>query len=575
MKHTSWRLLLSLFAIAGVMLVAVACGDDDDDSNGGTGTGTQTGGSGEPQQGGSLRVQYVDVQSWDPHFSSFAQDIGHHGFVWRGLYKLNLENEPVPEMAAGEPEVSDDGLTYTVTLKDGLKWSDGQPLTAEDFVAGIQRTCDPDIAGQYQYLLSNIVGCDEYYESNGDPDSGVPAKSAEEKAQLRDAIGVRAIDDKTIEFQLEQPQPTWPIILTMWMTYPVPRHIVPQSNSEWPTDPTKLAFNGPFVLQSYTPKSGAVFVRNENYAGEHQAYLDRVEFVYIEDNAQANNAFRSGEIQAALADQANLTVLRNEMGDQLLSYPQPRTLGLQMQMARPPLDNEKVRLALSRAIDRETLANVVLQGAGIPSTSWIPPDVAQIAEDEFDDEVGFDPEAARQLLEEAGFPNGQGFPRLTILIRDTPQNTALAAFLQSEFKEHLNIDVDIETVDSPTRSRRFTSGDFELFPGGWQQDYPDPENWILGQFETGGTLNHYNCSDPDIDRLIEQARFNTNNEERIDQYRQVNELIVTRACGVAPMYHQANHVLIKPNVGGMHEFHSSQDRVLAADWAPEEWYLKN
>src|SRR5690606_20363235 len=139
------------------------------------------------------------------------------GFVWRGLYKLNLENEPVPEMAAGEPEVSDDGLTYTVTLKDDLRWSDGQPLTAEDFVAGVHRTCDPDIAGQYQYLLSNIVGCDEYYQSNGDPEAGVAAKSEEEKAQLREAIGVRAIDEKTIEYRLVEAQPTWPIILTMWM----------------------------------------------------------------------------------------------------------------------------------------------------------------------------------------------------------------------------------------------------------------------------------------------------------------------------------------------------------------------
>lgn len=567
-----------MFAIVAIMGLAVACGDDDDDSdgsgNGGTGTGTQTGG-GEPRQGGSLRVHYVDVQSWDPHFSSFAQDIGHHGFVWRGLYKLNLENEPVPEMAAGEPEVSDDGLTYTVTLKDDLRWSDGQPLTAEDFVAGVHRTCDPDIAGQYQYLLSNIVGCDEYYQSNGDPEAGVAAKSEEEKAQLREAIGVRAIDEKTIEYRLVEAQPTWPIILTMWMTYPVPRHIVPESNAPWPSDPTTLAFNGPFVLESYTPKSGAVFVRNENYAGEHPAYLDRIEFVYIEDNAQANNAFRSGEVQVALADQANLTVLRNEMGDQLLSYPLPRTLGLQMQLSRPPLDNEKVRLALSRAIDRETLANVVLQGAGLPTTTWIPADVAQIDEGAFDDEVGFDPDAARQLLEEAGYPNGEGFPRLTILVRDSPQNTALAQFLQSEFKEHLNIDVDIEVVDAATRAQRFTTENFELFPGGWQQDYPDPENWVLGQYESGGTLNHYSCSDPDIDRLVDQARFNTDNEERLELYREINELIVTRVCGVAPMYHQANHVLIKPNVGGLREFHTSQDRVLAADWAPEEWYLKD
>lgn len=583
MTRTAWRILFSMFAIFAIMAVAVACGDDDDDDGGDTtpgggSTATQpSGGGGEPKEGGSLKVQYLDVQSWDPHFSSFAQDIGHHGFVWRGLYKLDKENNPVPEMAASEPEVSADGLTYTVKLKDGLKWSDGEPLTAADFVAGVHRTCDPDNAGQYFYLLSNIVGCDDFYTANGDPEGDPPvaAKSAEEKEQLREAIGVKAVDETTIEYTLIEQQPTWPMILTMWMTYPVPRHIVKTSGEAWPSDPTKLAFNGPFKLQSYTTKSGAVFVRNDNYAGQHPAYLDQVEFVYIEDNAQSNNAFRSGEISVALADTSNLTVLQSEFKDELLSYPQPATIALQMQMERQPLDNEKVRLALSRAIDRDTLANNVLQGAVLPTTSWIPADVAKIEEGAFDDEVGFDPDAAKKLLDEAGYPNGQGFPKLTILIRDTPSNTATANFLQAEFKEHLGIDVDIEVVDAPTRSRRFTTEDFELFPGGWIQDYPDPENWIIGLFDKDGTLNHYNCFDSDIDTLIGKARYNTNNEERLEQYREINELISTRACGAAPMYHQANHILVSPKVGGIEEFHSSQDRVLAADWAPEEWYLND
>jgi oligopeptide transport system substrate-binding protein len=256
-----------------------------------------------------------------------------------------------------------------------------------------------------------------------------------------------------------------------------------------------------------------------------------------------------------------------------MSYPKPSTIALQMQMEKQPLDNEKVRLALSRAIDRETLANDILQGAVLPTTSWIPADVADIKPDEFDSKVGFDPEAAKKLLDEAGFPNGQGFPKMTILIRDTPSNTATAQFLQSEFETHLNIDIDIEIVDAPTRSKRFTTEDFELFPGGWNQDYPDPENWIIGLFDKDGTLNHYNCFDPDIDALIEKARYNSNDEERLDQYREVNELISTRACGGAPMYNQAQNILVSTDIGGIEEFRGPQDRVLAADWAPEEWFL--
>ncbi|MCC7362964.1 MAG: peptide ABC transporter substrate-binding protein [Dehalococcoidia bacterium] len=586
MTNPKWRMLLSLFAIFAVMAIAVACGDDDD--NGDTGdqtpatTGTATGASPTstpaPQAGGTLTVQYLDVQSWDPHFSSFSQDIGHHGFVWRGLYKLDKSNNPVAEMAAGDPTISSDQKTYTVKLKPDLKWSDGQPLTAKDFVAGIHRTCDPDNAGQYQYLLSNIVGCDAFYGANGNPDANPPVagKSAAEKEALRNAIGVRAVDETTVEYKLVEPQPTTPMILSLWMTYPVPSHIVKTSGEAWPTDPTKLAFNGPFTLESYTAKSGATFARNDNYAGAHKAYLDKVEFKYIEENAQSNNAFRSGQIQMALADTANLKAVQSEFGDKLNSYPQARTTSLQMQMEKEPLNNEKVRLALARAIDRETLANNVLQGAVIPTTSWIPADVIGIDPKAFDDKIGFNVAEAKKLLADAGYADGKGFPELTILIRNDQAPKSTAEFLQAEFKKHLNINVKIEIVDAPTRSKRFSTEDFELFPGGWQQDYPDAENWIIGLFDKAGTLNHYNCFDPEIDSLIQKARYNSNNTERLSQYKQINELISTRACGSPAMYNNANHILIDPKVGGAKDFASpGQDRVISGDWTPEDWYIKS
>lgn len=582
MTRTTWRLLLSVFAVLAVMVIATACGGDDSGGNTPGATGTAGGGTsptaGQPKAGGNLVVQYLDVQSWDPHFSAFAQDIGQQGFIWRGLYKLDKDNKPQPEMAASMPTISPDQKTYTVKLKPGLKWSDGQPLTAKDFVAGIQRTCDPDNAGQYQYLLSNIVGCDDFYNANGNPKATppVPGKSAAEKDALRLAVGARAVDETTVEFKLIEPQPTTTTILSLWMTYPVPTQIVKTSSEPWPSDPTKLAFNGPFKLTSYTAKSSAKFARNDNYAGGQKAYLDTVELRYIEDNAQSNNAFRAGQISMALADTANLTAIKAEFKDRLLSYPQARTTSLQMQQAKAPLDNEKVRLALSKAIDRKTIAENVLQGSVIPATSWVPPDVIGIAATAYDAKIGYNPDEAKKLLTDAGFANGANFPAMSIIIRDTPSNKALAEFLQQEFKKILNINVTIEVVDSPTRSKRFTSQDFTLFPGGWQQDYPDPENWIIGLFDKGGTLNKYNCNDNEIDALIQKARYNTNNTERLNQYKQINELISTRACGGAPMYYGSNQILIDPKLGGAREFASgAQDRVISGDWNPEGWYIKN
>jgi oligopeptide transport system substrate-binding protein len=142
---------------------------------------------------------------------------------------------------------------------------------------------------------------------------------------------------------------------------------------------------------------------------------------------------------------------------------------------------------------------------------------------------------------------------------------------QAQYKEVLNIDTKIEIVDGPTRSARYTAQEFELFPGGWQQDYPDPENWIVALFNTGGSLNNYNCSDPDIDALFAKAQYNTNEEERLQQYKDINELIVTRVCGIGPFMHVADHYLIKPYIVGMGEFSTGQDGVIAGDWAAEYW----
>lgn len=560
MRKINWRALFGAFAVMAVVFAAAACGDDEEG-------GAPGGEAGQPRQGGEITVQYLEFQSFDPHYSSFAQDIGHQTFVFRGLYKLNKDNQPVPEMAADMPQISADGKTYTVKIKSGLKWSDGNDLKAEDFVAGIERTCNPDNAGEYQYLLSNIVGCDEYYAATD--------KSQAEKQALRAKLGVRAIDDTTIEFKLNEPQPTFTTILSMWMTWPVPIHIVPDGSTPWPEDPTKLAFNGPFIVSEYVPKERMVFTRNPNYAGQ-PAYLDKITFRYIEDNVQSNNAFRAGELHMALADATNLKSLQQEFPDKLLSYVTPTTIGLEMQLKKKPLDNLNVRLALSRAIDRKALAENVLQGAVTPTTTWVPPEVLGLdpeATDIFEEQIGFNPEKAKEALAAAGYPNGQGFPTLSILIRDSAGARATAEFLKEQFKSILNINVNIEIVDAPTRSKRFTEGQFELFPGGWHQDYPDPENWIIGLFDTGGTLNNYNCSDPEIDDLIKKARYNTNDQERREQYKKVNELISTRICGVAPMYHSLNHVLIDPRLKGVRENASSQDRVLAGDWAPELWWL--
>jgi oligopeptide transport system substrate-binding protein len=572
-----WRLLLvSLLAITALLAFS-ACGDDDGDGGGDgetPGDETPADGGGERIQGGDLTVQSVEFASLDPHFSSFAQDISLHRMLWRGLYTLDIDNVPQPSMAESEPEVSADGLTYTVALREGLTWSDGDDLLAEDFVAGIVRTCNPTNAGEYQYVLTEIVGCDDYY--GADP-------AADDLDALEAAVGVRAVDDTTIEFTLSTQKPTFPIILSLWMTFPVPVHIdrfanaTPEEPGEWGTDPAALAYNGPYVLTAYSPQESVTLEPNPNWAAPAgvSPTLDSITIRFIDDLAQAANGYRTGELSSTDVDLTQLEQLRNEFGDgeEYFKFLTPSTRGLEMQVEKPPLDIFEFRLALSQSIDRDLLNETVAQGGNEPSTNWIPAVTGGEEPDAFDDDIGFDPAAAAENFAAAQEAFGGDFPALSILVGDSPSARATAEFLQEAFRTHLNYETNIEVVDSATRSDRFTEEQFDLFPGGWIQDYPDPENWVLGLFDTDGTLNHYNCSDPDIDALVADARANTDDEERRSQYKEINALISERLCGIAVYWHENNHWLIKPNVVGMRENLAGQDGAMPGDWAAEHWGL--
>jgi oligopeptide transport system substrate-binding protein len=583
-----WRyMLLALFAIIALAAFS-ACGDDDDDdggddatdeptASGAAPTETDDGGSGGDgrAQGGDMVVQGNEFDSLDPHFSSFAQDISLHRMLWRGLYSLDIDNNVIPSMAASDPEISADGLTVTVALKEGLTWSDGDDLLAEDYVAGIQRTCNPTNAGQYQYVLTALAGCNDYYGALGSEDAPL-SPTQEELDALRDAVGVTAVDDTTIEFTLTDPQPTFPIILALWMTFPVPTHLNILPDAAWPTDPGGLAYNGPYMLDSYTPQDSVVLLPNPNWAAPNgvSPTLDSLTIRFIDDTAVANDAFRTDELSFSQADTSVLPAVVSEFGEgeEYFKSIKPSTRGLQMNLERPPLDNLDVRLALSQALDRQTIIDVAVNGAHEPTTSWLPEVVpGGPGPDEFDECCGFNPESAQAHLAAAGYEGGAGFPELNILIGDTPAARATAQIIQQSLQDNLSITVGIDVVDAATRSARFTAEDFDLFLGGWIQDYPDPENWIVGLFDTDGPLNHYNCSNAEIDSLIEENLYNQDNDARVQAYTDINELIVTTVCGIAPYWHENDHYLIKSDVVGMEENIAGQDAFQAGDWAAESW----
>lgn len=509
---------------------------------------------------GTITIAGTPFDSWDPHYSSFGQDVDHFYMVWRGLYQFDKDMVPTPSMAAGLPVISNEGRTYTVALRPGLLWSDGQALTAADFVAGIQRTCNPDIASNYQYILTNVAGCDEYR----DAEDG----SAGQKELLRNGVGVKALNPQTVEFTLESAQPSFTSILAMWPTFPVPRHKVPTVDAAWP-GPMANAYNGPFLPTLFAPDQRIELAPNPSWAGSTPK-VGKIVVHYI-DLGIASAAYRAGVIDATAVSSPELTQIQAEFPAQVHLYAATRTIGLEFNTGDPLLAKPGVRLALSRAVDRGVLNLVVFQGGNVPTTSWVPPDRSGLAGGEYDDVLGFDPPAAKQHLADAGYPDGAGWPGLTLTLTDSATNRATGEFLRFVWSQHLGIDVTLEFVTSAERTARFNAIDYQLLVGGWQEDYPDPENWFLGQWETGGTINKTATSVPALDALLAAAQFNSNDAARREQYRQAEMLLLQGAHGIAPLWHTQAKFLVKPHISGMVENKRGNDHFVPGSWSPEHW----
>ena len=566
MTKSKWRLLLSMFAIFAIMAVAVACGDDDDDDDtgGGDATATTAGGTQTAAKpSGTITIGATQFENWDPHFSDFAADISHMVYVWRGLYHTDLQDKPQPAMAEGAPTVSADGKTVTVKLKSGLKWSDGQPLDANDFVLGIQRTCNPDIAGHYQYILTNIVGCDDYY--------GAADKTPAEKETLQKAVGVKAIDATTLEIKLQNPQPTFPTLLAMWPTFPAPKHKIAKVDAAWP-GPMENVYNGPFMPSKYTEKATLELSPNPNWAGKTVG-AEKIVLKYVDDPAVLNQAYRANEVDATVANKAELDKLRTEFeaNKELQLYPATRTIGIEYNLQDPVLAKPEVRLALSQATDRKTMMKVVFKDANTATTSWVPPARNGLKGGEYDSILGFDVNKAKDNLSKAGYPNGQGFPKITLIQVDSATNKLAGDFLTAEWKKHLGIDLEVQYVDSKTRQAAFNNKQFQIVLGGWQEDYPDAENWFIGLWETGGSINKTSTSIPALDKAIADSKYNTNDEARRKGYRDAEKLLLEQASGIAPIYHTQAAFLVKSHIKGMVENKRPADTFVPGDWYIELW----
>lgn len=514
-------------------------------------------------EGKILRVhQTTSPDVADPQKSSFANEIAILALNYEGLTRQD-ENLETVGAAAESWEFNEDLTVLTFHLREGLTYSDGSPLTAENFRYAVERTCDPNTAGQYQSILFDIVGCEEFANSltvDEDAEAATPVGGAatpegDAYETAKANLGVRVIDDLTLEIALNQPAPYFPTVASLWVFYPAKQELIEQGGDNWWRDPSLQIGNGPFQMTRFEEDQLVGFTANENYWGGRPA-LDGIEYVYQGESAVALEAYRSGDLDIVDVDPSQLPAIETdpELADQLVSYPVAATFNLTMNLVQEPFDDIKVREAFAYAFDRETYCAVIRAGDCTPTLSWIPPGIPGSIET---DAYAFDPDAAVAALAESSYGGSEGLPPIQMAYNsDDAANTARAEWVAGQYREILGIEIELAPTEGTAlvALRKDPSTHPQLLlVGGWIQDYPDPQNWLSVYWKCDATFaQRFGYCNPEFDALVEQADAETDEETRVELYEQASQILVEDVPGPF-LYNLTNQVLVNPNVTGYQE----------------------
>jgi len=440
---------------------------------------------------------------------------GMQGSVWEPLVWLDADFNSYPG-GADSWETSDDGVTWTFHLRETAKWSDGTPITADDWVFSLQRMLSPEIANPYGWFYSSIKNAAAYQKG----EVGV------------EELGVTQADEYTLQITTESPIPYFLQVVGFVPTI-APKHMIEQHGDAWADDPATAVSNGPFIIKEWNKGANIVYVPNPEYDGPRKPKVEQVIATLVPqadtpllpmfqaDEIDGITGLRGAQLSQTLADPA--------LAEQVETYPSFTTFYMFFDNENPPFNDLKVRQAFSHAIDRESLSNAVMQGLEIPGYTMLPsgfpcsqadnPDIRAIQ--------AYDPEKAKALLAEAGYPDGAGFPELEVWTRQGQVTTETEA-IQRMIQETLGV-----TIVPKDQERSFFMDQLRAYtiPVGivqWVQDYSDPTN-LLDWWATGSRHNWHN------DRFV----------ELIDTAR--GELDVAKRC---QMYNEAEQILIE-DVGGV------------------------
>jgi oligopeptide transport system substrate-binding protein len=453
--------------------------------------------------------------------------------VMSGLYRLDPDARPVPDLAEGV-QISEDQLNYTFKIRDGVKWSNGDPVTAHDFEYAWKRVLNPDTGAQYAYIISTFIkGANDYNTGKG----------------AAGDVAVKATDDRTLEVGLVAPSPFW-LGLTAFYTYlPLNEKFVEQQGEDYALSAEALLFNGPYELTSFEPTQGVTLVRNEDYWNKANVPVAKVEGKIVKELDTAVNLYESGELDVQTIDGEYVGEYRDSPEYHTITF--FATFYMVGNQKLPVFRNANVRKAIQIGYDREALVNQILKNGSPAAPGLVPFGIAGPGKETFREYVGalqpeFDPERAKSLFEK-GVDELGGNPTIELLSYDDSTARDLATFLQSQFQENLGAKMNIKVQPFDRKLELEQNGDFQLSWQAWIADYNDPMTF-LDLFESTSSFNTYKYSNPDYDKLIQDARNELDQDKRMDMLKQAEIILVKDDAGTAPMYFQGQARLQKPYI---------------------------
>jgi oligopeptide transport system substrate-binding protein len=483
-----------------------------------------------------MRGNDSNPETLDQHKTSTVAEANILRDLYEGLVVYDPSAQVIPGVAESW-EVSDDGTVYTFALRDDARWSNGDPVTAGDFVYALRRIMLPETGAKYANILYPIANAEAVNKGEADPTE----------------MGVRAVDDKTLEITLAAPTPFFLELLTHQTGLPVHPPSVEAHGADF-VRPGNMVSNGAYTLEENTLNDRIVLVRNPNFHDAENVAIAQVNYLPFEDRATCVRAWEAGEVHSCSDLPAeDIERLRAEHGDAVHVAPYLGTYYYAVNHDDEVLGDPRVRQALSMVIDRDFLASEIFQGTMVPATSFVPPGIGNYPDgspeiDHFGMSMLDREDQALALMEEAGY--GPDNPVTIELMYNTSENHKNAATAIADMWSLLGVNVEYNVRDASAHYAHLRDkGDFDVARAGWIGDYSDPQNFLFMVESDNDGFNYANYNNPEYDALMDRAAAETDLAARGDILRQAEALFM-RDLPFIPLLYYSSRSLVSPRLQG-------------------------